>query len=237
MAFKTIKNNISCVIPFYNEDIVCLRKTINILLEIEQVDKIIVVDDGSELRITYEFLKDFFFKNSKVKIVRLSKNYGKSFAVKFGISLSFSQNIFLLDADLKKLDKDQIIVALNEFKTQDLDMVILRRKNSLPLIKMLRGDVLLSGERIIKKSHLQNILRSNVEGYQLELATNQYFMENSLLYKCKWSPSSAKNDYKHKKDRFLKGIVKDLKMYFNIINYVGLLNFKKQISSFCKERI
>lgn len=237
MAFKTVKNNISCVIPFYNEETNSIRRIIRVLLSCKLIQKITVVDDGSESRETFELLKDIFSCYPQIKIVRLSKNYGKSFAVKFGISLCFSENILLLDADLKNIEATEINRAIEEFTTQELDMVVLRRVKSLPLIKLIRADTLLSGERIIKKSHLQNVLRSDVEGYQLELATNQYFVENSLLYKCKWSPSSAVNDYKHRKHKFFKGIFKDLKMYSEIIRYIGFGNFKRQVLHFCKQKV
>ena len=115
-------------------------------------------------------------------------------------------------------------------------MVILRRVNSLPLLKLIRADTLLSGERIIKKEHLRKVLKSSVDGYQLEVAINQYFLKNNSQYKCFWSASSAVNDYKHKKNKFLKGIAKDLLMYWGLIRYVGFRNFANQIFRFCKQQ-
>jgi hypothetical protein len=116
-----------------------------------------------------------------------------------------------------------------------LELLILRRINSSRLVKLIRADTILSGERIIKRKHLINVLQSGVKGYELEVGTNQYFINNDLQEKCLWSKSSALNNYKHKKQNFFKGILKDSRMYFNLIKYIGIGNFKRQISGFCKK--
>jgi hypothetical protein len=237
MGYYSIKDNVTCIIPFYNEDKLNLRKTIRLVSGIKQIENIILVDDGSKSKETFDFLKNTFSAKKNIKILRLAKNHGKSFAIKFGLSVSFSDNIILLDADLINLDRYEISSALNKFKLFDLDMLILSRVNSLPLVKLIRANTLLSGERIIKKNHLKKILNSDVEGYQLETATNQYFINNNLQNTCYWSPSSAVNNYKFRKINFFKGIFKDFKMYVNLISYIGLGNCIKQFSSFCKENV
>jgi glycosyltransferase involved in cell wall biosynthesis len=237
MGYTSIKDDITCIIPFYNEDAKNLLKIINTASSIGQISNIIVVDDGSISKSTFYFLKKSLSLNKKVKLVRHKKNQGKAFAVKFGLSFAFTDNVILLDADIKNLDKYQVLGAIIKFKSLDLDMLILRRIESLPLVKLIRADTLLSGERIIKVKHLQKILSTDVEGYQLEVATNQYFMENTLHNRCSWSASHAVNNYKFRKFKFIKGMGKDLKMYFNLINYIGLRNFVKQVLFFCKETI
>jgi hypothetical protein len=116
-------------------------------------------------------------------------------------------------------------------------MVVLRRIKISFLPKIIRADTLLSGERILRKTDLINIIQSGVKGYELEVATNQYFIENNLEKKCFWSPSSAVNNYKYKKFKFFKGIFKDLKMYINIIKYVGFRNYVNQVLRFCKKNV
>ena len=102
--------------------------------------------------------------------------------------------------------------------------------------KLIKADTLLSGERILSKKDLIEIIQSGISGYQLEVATNQYFLKNKSI-KCFWSPSSAVNNYKYNKFKFFKGIVKDLKMYYSLVKYLGFLNFLKQIDSFCQEDV
>jgi glycosyltransferase involved in cell wall biosynthesis len=237
MEYQSLKSNVTCIIPFYNEDLKNIKNAIKTARIVSHITNVVVVDDGSDSRENYEFLHEKFALKPDVKIVRLSKNYGKSFAIKFGLSLSFNDNILLLDADLKNVKVREITNAITRFKLLDLDMVILRRVNSLPLLKLIRADTLLSGERIIKKEHLRKVLKSSVDGYQLEVAINQYFLKNNSQHKCFWSASSAVNDYKHRKNKFSKGIVKDLLMYRGLIRYVGFMNFVKQILHFCKQEV
>ena len=237
MEYQSLKSNVTCIIPFYNEDLKNIKNAIKTARIISQVNNVIVVDDGSDSRENYEFLHENFASKPDVKIVRLAKNYGKSFAVKFGLSLSFNENILLLDADLKNVRVREISNAITKFKLFDLDMVILRRVNSLPLLRLIRADTLLSGERIIKKEHLRKVLKANVDGYQIEVAINEYFLKNNSQYKCFWSASSAVNNYKHRKNKFLKGIAKDCTMYLGLIRYVGFGNFVKQILHFCKQEV
>ena len=235
-----MKNNsdkVTCIIPFYNENTRTIVDIIITLINVEEIDKIVLVDDGSVSKKTFNFLKNKCSEYKKIKVVRLQNNNGKSFAVKFGLAYTRNENIFLLDADLKNLDKEEISESINKFFLLNLEMLILRRVKSLPLVKFIRADTLLSGERIVKKSHLKKILISGVDGYQLEVATNQYFINNNLQKKCYWSPSSAVNNYKFKKLKFLKGIFKDLKMYIDLIKYIGVKNYYKQVSSFCKENV
>jgi glycosyltransferase involved in cell wall biosynthesis len=231
------KKNVACIIPFYNEDTINLLKIIYTITQVPEVQQIIVVDDGSESKSTYNRLKDMLKLDCSVKIIRLDQNFGKSFAISHGLRLASKDNILLIDADLKDLDKKEISKAINKFNLLDLELIILRRVNSSRLVKLIRADTLLSGERLIKKKHLINILQSGVKNYELEVGTNQYFIKNDLHEKCFWSKSSALNNYKYKKHNFLNGIFKDIRMYVNLINYVGIINFKKQISQFCKDEV
>jgi hypothetical protein len=125
-------------------------------------------------------------------------------------------------------------MAIKKFKEESLEMVILKRIKSLPLVKLFRSNTLFSGERIINKNQLSKILATGVKGFQLEIAINQYFIDKKLQNKCGWSPSSAVNNYKFKKIGFLKGLYKDYKMYNDLIKYVGLRNYVNQVFNFCK---
>ena len=229
------KKDVTCIIPFYNENAKGLRHIIATMVQVEEIQKIIVIDDGSESKKTFNFLIDSLGFMNKVKFIRKEQNKGKCSAINFALRYAFSENIILIDADLKDLRREDVIRAIINFKYLQSDMVILRRVNSLPLVKFIRADTLLSGERIIKKSHLKKILQSGVTGYQLEVGINQYFINNNLQDNCFWSKSNALNNYKHKKSNFFKGVFKDLRMYFNLIRYVGIGNFKRQVSGFCKQ--
>lgn len=230
------KKNITCVIPFYNEHAETIYEIVSTISKVQEITNFVIVDDGSQSKKTYIALRSMLCKNTNVMIVRLKKNKGKSFAVRYALKFGVKENILLVDADLKNLKEKEIKVAVKKFNLFDLEMVVLRRVKASPLVRLIRADTLLSGERIIKKKHLISILKSDVNGYQLEVATNQYFIKKQLESKCFWSPSSAVNNYKYNKLKFVKGIFKDLKMYVNLVRYIGARNFKKQILIFCKNQ-
>jgi len=115
-------------------------------------------------------------------------------------------------------------------------MIILRRIDAPIIIKLNRGDTLLSGERILKKVDLKIILdNQQPKGYQLELAINQYMMtQNKNVY---WLPSSALNTYPIHKRGLIKGIYKIISMQIDILTYIGFNNFIKQELFFCRRRL
>jgi glycosyltransferase involved in cell wall biosynthesis len=177
------------------------------------------------------------FKNTpKVWVYRCEKNKGKGRAVSYGLKFIADEHVMLCDSDLKKLASEEISEALTKYELLKLDLLILRRMNIGFFPKIIRADTLLSGERILKKSDLEKVLEADVRGYELEVAINQYFIDDSSE-RCAWSKSSAVNNYKYKKFKFLKGIYKDLKMYFAITKYIGFKNYLNQIKTFCRKEV
>ena len=231
------KNKVTCIIPFYNESAKCVVKNVREVLKVKEIDCVILIDDGSKSVATYSILRTIFINRKNILIKRYDHNFGKTFAIHHALNFAPDGNIFLCDSDLKNLDCQEISNAILKYDLLDLNMLILRRINISFFPKIIRADTLLSGERILSKNHLKEIIQSGVNGYQLEVATNQYFINNNLENGCFWSPSSAVNNYKYKKLKFFKGIFKDLKMYFNVIKYIGFGNYKNQVSNFCKENV
>ena len=227
----------TCVIPFYNECFKTVVLNIKEVLKVKEIDSVVVVDDGSDSVATYEILRTVFINRANISIIRLDNNCGKTFAIYYALKYVPDGNVFLCDSDLKFLDNEEISDAIIKYDLLDLDLLILRRINISFLPKIIRADTLLSGERILHKSDLLDIINAGVKGFQLEVAINQYFLNNNLKKECFWSPSSAVNNYKYKKFKFFKGIFKDLKMYFSIIKYVGFKNYINQVLTFCKQNV
>jgi len=227
----------TCIIPFYNECYKTVHLNVKEVLKVKEIDLIVIIDDGSKSIASYAILRTLFLNRPNILIKRLENNFGKTFAIHHALNYVPDGNVFLCDSDLKNLDNEEVSNAIIKYHLLNLRMLILRRVNTGFLPKIIRADTLLSGERILHKTDLKKIIESGVKGYELEVATNQYFLDNNLVNKCFWSPSSAVNNYKYKKFKFFKGIFKDLKMYLNIIKYVGLVNCINQFSSFCKENV
>jgi hypothetical protein len=235
MGSVTEKSKFTCVIPFYNECFESVVSNVREVLKVKEIDLVVVVDDGSKSIETYEILKTIFINRPNILIKRLQNNFGKTFAIHHALNYVPDGNVFLCDSDLKNLDNQEISKAIAKYDLLGLNMLILRRVNVSFFPKIIRADTLLSGERILQKKDLVKIIQSGVKGYQLEVATNQYFLKNNLQKKCFWSPSSAVNNYKYKKFKFFKGMFKDLKMYFNIIKFVGIDNYINQICYICQK--
>lgn len=231
------KSKFTCVIPFYNESILSVIRNIREVLKVAEIDHIVIIDDGSDSAINYQRLKWLYSFRKNVKIKRLKVNAGKTSAIYHALKYVPYGDVFLCDSDLKNLDSEEISDAIQKYHLLNLRMLVLRRVNIGFFPKLIRADTLLSGERILSKSDLTNIIMSGVKGYQLEVATNEYFLKHNLQEKCFWSKSSAINNYKYIKLKFLKGIFKDIKMYINIIKFVGVRNYIKQVSTFCKENV
>ena len=180
MKKKSLNQKVTCIIPFYNEDEYNIYRTIKKVLNIPEIDYLVVVDDGSTNPSIFNFLKKNFSNHSKVILKRNVINFGKSDAVFTGLQLVTTEIVFLLDADLKNIEEEEISNAIDKFKLLNLDMLILRRLNTSFLPKLIRADTLLSGERILSKSNLAEILKTNVKGYELEITINQYMIIKGL---------------------------------------------------------
>ena len=102
------KINLSIVIPVFNEEQYLIKLFLELKQYFNQEDvEVIVVNDGSNDD-SYNLLKKFK-KNSykfKYKLINLSKNFGKGYAVKQGAKESLGKYILLQDADLELDIKD-----------------------------------------------------------------------------------------------------------------------------------
>jgi glycosyltransferase involved in cell wall biosynthesis len=224
-------NHFSCIIPFYNEgnQLITILKTIS---SISLINQIICVDDGSTNNLS-QIIKDKF---PLITLISLHKNSGKTKAILNGLKRAENNNIFLIDADLDNVKKKEIENALKSFiHHKDIDLIILKRID-IPLhCKVLRWDVLFSGERIIRKKDLHEVLKESLTGYQIELAVNRYMQRNAK--KVYWMPSSGINYWKVKRRGLIKGLFLELMAGINIYSYIGLRNYIWQSIFFCKKEL
>lgn len=93
---------ISCIVPVYNEEAVVgafIAKLHSALCELTNRFEIIVVDDGSRDR-TIEKIRQFS-KNYQIKLLGLSRNFGKEIALTAGLEHATGEVAILLDADFQ----------------------------------------------------------------------------------------------------------------------------------------
>ena len=97
------KINLSIIIPVYNEESYLTNLFLDLKKYFNQEDiEVIVVNDGSDDG-SFQLLEQLK-KNSykfKYKLINLSKNFGKGYAVKEGAKNSIGKYILLQDADLE----------------------------------------------------------------------------------------------------------------------------------------
>jgi glycosyltransferase involved in cell wall biosynthesis len=226
-----MKYNCTVIIPFFNEG----YRILKVLGEISRIKgiKIICVDDGSTDE-SFNLVKKRF---PSIKIIKININSGKSNAIIQGLKEVKTKFVMLIDADLQKINYKDYELGLKKInEKKKIDMIIFKRNIAQRLyIRMNRGDVLISGERLIKTNLLKKALLKNPKNYELELKMNKYFFENKK--KCFWMNSVAKNTIKSMKVGFIKGMYQDLKMYFSIVRSIGIVGYMFQVFLFCREEL
>ncbi|MEO1015477.1 MAG: glycosyltransferase family 2 protein [Pseudomonadota bacterium] len=115
---------ISIVAPMYNEEDVLdvfFRRVKNVLLELTEDFEIICVNDGSR-DATLLRLKAHRAADARIKIVDLSRNFGKETALSAGLDYATGNAVIPIDADLQ--DPPEVIPALVEKWRAGADVVL-----------------------------------------------------------------------------------------------------------------
>jgi len=102
------KYNLSIIIPVFNEENFLKKLFVDLKKYFNQKDvEIIVVNDGSNDNSNY-ILEEFKEKNNKFnyRLINLSKNFGKGYAIREGAKASKGNYILFQDADLELDIKD-----------------------------------------------------------------------------------------------------------------------------------
>ena len=220
--------NVTCLIPFYNER-ERIAHVLHVITKINPIAQVLCVDDGSTDG-TAAYIKQNW---PQVQIVQLPHNQGKTAAIASALEFVENEVVLLMDADLQNLRKEEIKAAIRAFDTQPaLDMIILRRINSPWFVRWYRSDILLSGERLIRKADLQQVMKQRVKRYQLEVGINRYMLRHKKMVR--WMPWSAMNTYKVDKLGVLDGSKREFRMYVEIVSFVGFSHMMLQLASFHK---
>ncbi|MCS6843484.1 MAG: glycosyltransferase family 2 protein [Caldilineales bacterium] len=220
----------TCIIPCYNER-ARIAPVLAEVLRVANLAEVIVVDDGSTDG-TADLVAQRF---PGVTLLRLLRNQGKAAAVQAGVDRVATSHALLLDADLRGLRAAEIEAAVAlALARPDVDMVILRRVKAGVHARLCRGDVLFSGERIVKTNDLRAALATSPDGYQIEIALNRYMALHGK--RVVWVPSSARNTLKMQKHGPVRGLTGDIKMVKHMIDYAGLGAFVEQFLFFARDR-
>jgi glycosyltransferase involved in cell wall biosynthesis len=103
LAVKNKTVNISCVVPVFNEEAVIedfLRKLEGTLHELTNNFEIIIVDDGSR-DYTVDKIQAYRANNTHIKLLGLSRNFGKEIALTAGLEHCTGEVVISMDSDFQ----------------------------------------------------------------------------------------------------------------------------------------
>ena len=131
-------SKISVVIPVYNEEEnikTFLERTVATINKIKIDYEILFIADPCEDK-TEEIIKEHISKNSKIKLIVLSRRFGQPAATMAGIQNITGDRCVIIDCDLQ--DPPELIFDMNKKIDDGFDVVLTRRKSR-------------KGETLIKK--------------------------------------------------------------------------------------
>jgi len=119
---------LSIIIPVYNEIEVlpvCYERVTSVLKSTNMSYEIIFVDDGSKDESAL-YMKKLAESDENIKVILLSRNFGKEAALSAGIDFTSGELLIILDADLQdppELMPDMIKI----YKEKKVDVVLMKR--------------------------------------------------------------------------------------------------------------
>ncbi|ACV64801.1 glycosyl transferase family 2 [Desulfofarcimen acetoxidans DSM 771] len=119
---------ISIVVPMYFEEKVvneCYMRLTSVLEQNKINYEIIFINDGSTDN-TLQILETLAIKDSRVKIINFSRNFGHQAAVTAGIENSFADAVVVIDADLQ--DPPELIPEMINLWENGYEVVYAKRK-------------------------------------------------------------------------------------------------------------
>ncbi len=120
---------LSVVAPFYNEERsvgVFFERLLPVLEGITPAFEVVCVDDGSDDR-TFELLAEHHRRDPRIKVLGLSRNFGKEQALSAGLDFTSGDAVIPIDADLQ--DPPELIRTLVERWCEGFDVVLAVRSD------------------------------------------------------------------------------------------------------------
>ncbi len=214
---------ISIIIPAYNEEDK-IKDTLENIKDIDTVNEIIVVDDGSNDKTT-EIASQV--KSEKIKVFTLDRNKGKGFALNYGLKIAMKNSdiIGFLDGDLGS-SSSEVEKLITPIINDEADVIIAKfppakKKGGLGFVKGLAKqsvldmtgeelDATLSGQRLFKKEVLEQFEEIPF-GYGVEVGMTIDILKKG--YKIK---EVLVNMTHSETGRDLKGFIHRGKQYYHI---------------------
>ena len=171
----------AAILPIFNEE-KTVANVLSVLLKAEQLDEVIVVDDGSTDN-SLNIIKSF--QSDKLKIIHLRENLGKSNAVKIAVKKTTADILLFCDGDLHNFTIQHINQLLEPLKKGEYLMTVgIRDRGIIHNVFAKRFGPLLSGERALPKKIFTEVIKHPLmKGYAMELVLNDYCAKNNIPIK------------------------------------------------------
>jgi polyisoprenyl-phosphate glycosyltransferase len=217
-----LAKSVSVVIPCYNEG----KRILPVIKEVQRsslVNEIIIVDDGSGLE-----TKKVLGTLKNVNVITHPVNKGKSNTLKTGIMASTSDLVAFVDSDLINFtaaNLDSLITPVLEGKW---DMTISNREKEIWYGRWTFFSTAYTGERVLsRKLLMDNIDIFSHRNYTVEAAMNLRFFGKINIAKV-FFPGVSQHAKRHK-EGFFVGYYYDIKMFSQILKYLGPIQLLKQL--------
>ncbi|KNF08855.1 glycosyltransferase, family 2 [Gottschalkia purinilytica] len=209
-------HSITAIIPAYNEE-KTIGNVISVVKEVDLIDNIIVVSDGSEDK-TAEIAKLYH-----IDVIELKDNVGKGGALKRGLENCNSETLLFLDADLIGLKVEHIVNLITPVINNEVDMTIgLFNNGRFATDLAQKVTPYLSGQRAVKRYVIENISHIDITRYGVEAALTKYVKENNIRTKdiCL---ENLTHMMKEEKFGVFKGFTERIKMYWDVVKTFKIL--------------
>ncbi|ELR96929.1 glycosyltransferase family 2 protein [Gloeocapsa sp. PCC 73106] len=124
-----MKVELSIVIPMYNEELnldSLFERLLRVISQLDSTYEIICINDGSKDN-TLERLVQYHHQYPEIKIINLSRNFGKEIALSAGIDYATGDAVIPIDADLQ--DPPELIGLLLDKWREGYDVVYATRSS------------------------------------------------------------------------------------------------------------
>ncbi|HEY9297893.1 MAG TPA: glycosyltransferase family 2 protein, partial [Phormidium sp.] len=129
MRYASKTPELSIVVPLYNEELnidYLFERLELVLKELRTSYEIVCVNDGSKDN-TLKYLIAHHYRNPAIKVVNLSRNFGKEIALTAGIDHAVGAAVIPIDADLQ--DPPELIGELIDKWREGYDVVYATRRS------------------------------------------------------------------------------------------------------------
>lgn len=224
---------LSCIVPAYNEA-PRIAAVLAVALATAEIDEVIVIDDGSTDG-TAEVVEALNAK--RLKLIRQTKNGGKTRAVCAGIAAARGAHVLLLDSDLVGLSPSDLSCLISPVTEGRADASVSLRRNA-PLPWRWIGLDYISGERVMPRAVLADRIETlaRLPRFGLEVFMNRIWIEAGLTIAVVQWPGVA-SPMKHEKRGALAGAIAEMGMLSDIFRTIGPLAALGQIATLRARRI